>query len=200
MASFKLNKSSKSSLHKRYLLTFFSLFPLLLQAEASGIYIDGGIGFTLSDTIETQEMTFVYDRAPLLSFSLGYQYNHFRLELQERYKKDTLYSASAQDSYSVSVDGDSTINSQMLNFYYNGYNESKLMSSVGLGLGISSLNARDTYKDSYVPSVQGLFSVGYRVSDDFISSLNYAYFYSLKSDDFKAQGDNSFTFSLRYIF
>ncbi len=188
------------NLRKKHLLPLVSLFPLLLQAEPSGIYIDGGVGFTLSDTIETQKVNFVYNRGPLLSLSLGYQYNHFRLELQDRYKKDKLYSASAQDSYSVAVDGDSTINSQMLNFYYNGYNESKLMSSVGFGLGVSSLNTKDTYEDCYVPSAQGLFSVGYRVSDNFISSLNYAYLYTLKSDNFKAKGDNSFSFSLRYIF
>ena len=200
MESFKLNKTSKSPLQKKYLLTLLSLFPLLVQGELSGIYIDGGAGFALSDTLETQKINFVYDQGPLLSLSLGYQYNHFRLELQERYKRDKLYSASAQDSYNVAVDGDSTINSQMLNFYYNGYNESKLMSSIGFGLGVSSLNTRDIYKNCYLPSAQGLFSIGYRVSDNFISSLNYAYFYTLKSDDYKAKGDNSFTFSLRYIF
>ena len=200
MESFKRNRTSKSSLQQKYLLPLFSLFPLLLQAEPSGIYLDGGVGIALSDTIATQEVNFVYDQKPLLSLSLGYQYNHFRLELQERYKKDKLYSASAQDSYSIAADGDSIINSQMLNLYYNGYNESKLMSSIGFGAGISTIDLKETYKESQIPSFQGLFSVGYQVRANLITSLNYAYFYILESDTFQSKADNSLTLSLRYIF
>ena len=185
---------------QKHLLTLSSLLVTTLSAAPSGLYIDAGIGLGLNDTFETSTVRYVFERRPLIHAALGYQYNTFRVEIEERYNRDALYSASAQDAYSIPVTGDITRNSQMLNFYYNGYNESRLMSSVGFGAGISAIDLQDTYKEKSVPSFQGLFSIGYQLHTDLITSLNYAYFYTLESDSFKSESQSSLTFSLRYIF
>jgi hypothetical protein len=88
----------------------------------------------------------------------------------------------------------------MLNFYYSGYNKSKLVTSVGVGVGITSLTLGDNIKDDGILSLQGMLSVGYQVSEDFITTLKYTYFYTSQSDSFKENGDSAITFSLRYIF
>ena len=177
-----------------------SLFSSSLFAAPSGVYIELGGGLSLDDTQETQNVNYIYERGYIGSVALGFQLNTFRFELEQRYKKDTLYSKSAGDGVNIKVDGDLTASSQMLNFYYSGYNSSKLITTVGLGAGITSLELGSDLKDDAIVSLQAMLSVGYQMSESFIATTKYTYFYTSQSDLFKANGDNAITFSLRYIF
>ena len=177
-----------------------TLVNIELFAAPSGAYIEVGGGMSLDDVQETKNVNYIYERGYIGSIALGYQIDTFRVELQQRYKKDKLYSASIDNATSIKVDGDLISNSQMLNFYYSGYNSSKLITSFGLGAGITSIELSDSLKDDAILSLQGMLSIGYQISENFIASTKYTYFYTSQSDSFKENSDNAITFSLRYIF
>jgi len=181
-------------------ITSLMFLGTLLQAAQSGPYLELGVGVGLSDTKETKTATYVFERGYIGSFALGYQADLFRFELEERYKKDSLYSASIGNSESIRADGDLILNSQMFNVYFSGYNNSNLISSIGVGGGISSLKLGDNITNEGIFSMQGMLSVGYKLTQSFIATTKYSYFYLKESDNFEAKGDGSLTFSLRYIF
>ena len=192
-----MNYFTNTFLKTSLLLTFFKL---ALFAAPSGVYVELGAGLSLDDVQETKCVNYVYNRGYIGSIALGFQVDTLRVELEQRYKKDDLYSASIGNSSSIKVNGDLISNSQMLNLYYSGYNSSKLISSVGLGVGITSLELGETLKDDTVLSLQGMLSVGYGISESFIATTKYTYFYTSQSDSFKANSDSAITFTLRYIF
>ncbi len=180
--------------------TLFSLSTLLLQAAPSGFYIEAGGGVGLGDTQRTKSATFVYNQKYLTEFSVGYQADLFRFEFEERYKSDTLHSANTDGEYFLKVDGKLTSNSQLLNVYFSGYNSSKIFTTIGAGAGVTTLSLGNSIKDSGILSAQGMLSLGYPITETFIATAKYTYFYTLKSDDFLAHGDNALSFTLRYIF
>lgn len=177
-----------------------TLVQATLYAAPSGIYIELGAGVGLNDTQKTKSAQYVYDRKYIGSLALGYQYETLRIEIEERYKKDSLYSTPVSGGSSLKVSGDLVSDSQMLNFYYSGYNQSKLVSTVGVGAGVTSLSLGEIIKDKAIPSLQAMFSIGYMLSDSFTMSGEYTYFYTDTSTNFKANGDNTFSLSLRYLF
>jgi hypothetical protein len=177
----------------------FSL-SINLYAAPSAVYIELGAGLGLNDTQNTKNAEYVYDRGYIGSISLGYQADKVRVEIEERYKKDDLYSTSIGNGTSLKVDGDLVSDSQMFNVYYSGYNDSKLISSIGVGAGITSLSIQDSIKDDAILSLQAMFSIGYMIKESFIVTGKYTYFYTQDSSNFKANGDNIMLFSLRYLF
>lgn len=184
-------------LKSSFLLT---LLNISLFGAPSGVYIELGGGMSLDDVQETKNVNYVYERGYIGSVSLGYQVDTFRVELEQRYKKDDLYSASIGDSSSIKADGDLISNAQMLNLYYSGYNSSKLITSIGLGAGVTSLELGNDLKDDAILSIQGMLSIGYQITESFIATTKYTYFHTTESESFKANGDNAITFTLRYIF
>ena len=189
----------KTNLLKKTIL--LCITNIALFAEPSGFYAEIGGGLGLEDTQKTESLTFVYDQGYFASLALGYQLDLFKFEFEEIYKSDKLHSVSTDGKYSVPIDGELTMNSQMFNTYYSGYNrESKLFSTIGLGMGISTIDAASTTKDSGIFSAQAMLSVGYPVYENLILSTKYRYFYTLKSDNFKAKSDSLVSLSLRYHF
>jgi len=177
----------------KLLLSF--LVAIELYAAQSGVYVELSAGIDLDDTLEAKNGTYIYDKEYMGSFALGYQADLFRFELEGRYKKDTLYSLGE-----ASVDGDLEQTSQMLNLYYSGYNTSKFVSSVGAGVGLSSITLQDTIEDTNILSYQGIFSVGYMLSKSSTITTEYTYFYTQASDNFKSNTDSSVSLNYRYLF
>lgn len=171
-----------------------------LFGAPSGVYVELGGGIGSSDTQETTTAKYVYERGYIGSFALGYQADLFRFEIEERYKKDELYSTSIATNTSLKVNGDLISNSQTFNVYVSGYNESKLITSLGFGAGVTALQLQDNIKDEGILSLQAMLSVGYAITEDFIATTKYSYFHTSESENFKAKGDNSVSFSLRYVF
>ncbi len=182
----------------------FILITLKLFGESDGTYIELGAGFGLDDKLNTKNTNYVYDKKYVANLALGYQLSQYRLELEARYKKDAINSI-----YNYNADGDITKQSQMINAYYSGYNDSKLVSSVGLGVGLTTINVKNLIESTSpfqdienknIRSYQAIFSIGYMISESFTLTTKYTYFYISESDDFKATSDNIFSLSLRYLF
>ena len=180
------------------LFTLLFLHTLLLAAP-SGVYLEVGAGISDTDSISSSNANYNYDTSAITSFILGYQDDLYRYELEERFSKNDLSSASIGAS-NIATDGTLAYDSQLLNFYYSGYNDSNLVSSIGLGGGITSIDLKGDIKDRNILSMQGMFSLGYMSNEHFITTFKYTYFYTKGSEHFSANGSNVVTFSLRYIF
>jgi hypothetical protein len=188
---------------KTNLLKKFSLVLLLnssLFAIENGIYLELGAGAGYEDSMQVEETTYTYDRDYILNAIIGYQYELYRVELETRYKTDSLYSAEVLDGSHILTSGDFTQTTEMINAYYSGYNSTKFVTSVGGGLGVTTKELQNTLKSSNIFSAQALLSVGYRVTEKFVLSAKYSFFYTEKSGAFKSDNENIFLFSARYIF
>ena len=186
-----------------------SIFSTLFLSSAlfgapNGVYIEAGLGTSLEDTQTIQKIKYVYDRGFSGNVALGYQVNLFRFEVEALYRADKINSFS-----NYHADGDLTQNSQMFNLYYSGYNSSNLVSTIGLGAGVSSISVenlkqvgtpQDDIENSSIPSYQGMASVGYMFDKHITCTLKYKYLHTSKSDDFEARGVSDISFSLRYLF
>ena len=175
-----------------------------LFAQQDGVYVEAGVGSILSDTLESKNGTFKYDNDLSSNLAIGYQLGLYRFELEGRYTKNSLYSYA-----NLSSSGDLQKHSQMLNAYYSGYNSSPFFTSVGLGVGASSIKLKNMKQlgtsvsditNSGVFSAQAMLSIGYMITEHIATSVKYNYLYTTKSDDFDAQGDSHISLTLRYLF
>lgn len=187
----------------RLLLLLFTLWSGV-SASQNGLYVGLSGGSAFGDTIEQENATISFEKSYLGELVLGYEYKQFALELEERYVYKSLYSIN-----NYLATGDTRENAQMLNILYSGYNNSKLVSSIGVGVGQSSIKLQnvkqfsralvDVRNDSIL-SYQGLFRVAYRVTNSLRVTCSYSYFYKEKSEDFSSMGESSLAFGLRYNF
>lgn len=171
----------------------------LFATPINGIYLELGAGLGIKDTIDTNKMfKYTYNKNYLAEIILGYQYENYRFELEQSYKKDTLYSHGTAISK-----GDLIQNTKMINTYVS-HRKKKTLTSIGIGFGISTIKLNDVYtismKDDNIFTSQAIYSVGYMFSDEFILTSKYTLRYMIESDNFKAKLDNLFTLNLRYIF
>ena len=167
-----------------------------LLAAPSGVYVEAGVGVGLKDKIKKKNADYFYDSALLGSLALGYQLDVYRVEIESRYKKDSVVSQG-----NISAKGDLTHNTQMLNVYYSGYNSSKLVTTVGLGVGVSFVSLDEqNLEDSAIFTYQGIFSVGYRNTQHITTSLKYNYVRYESSNNFDKNSDHLVTLNLRYLF
>ena len=186
------------------------IFSLNLFSAQNGVYLEFGAGLGLEDTLKTKNIDYKYEASFVGSGAIGYQYNSFSAEIEAKYQQDSLYSTSyGEHSNNIAVDGDLIQSSQMLNFYYSGYNTSKLVSSIGVGVGITQISLENVTEldskqedrtDNSVLSYQGMFSVGYMFTQDLTLLAKYTYFQTSSSDNFESNSDNIFSLNLRYLF
>lgn len=196
--------------NNKTVLLFLSLLTSLeLFSAQDGLYLQVGAGMGLEEKIKGENNSYIYDKGYLATAAIGYQYKSFSLELEGLYKKNELYSSTETTIGKISVDGDLVQNTQMLNLYYSGYNRSQLVSSIGLGVGLTTLTLEDLVElespqdkvtNKNILSYQGMFSVGYMFTDHITFAAKYRYFMTTSSDDFKSNSDNIFTLDLKYLF
>ena len=181
------------------------LFTIPLLATPSGIYFElkGGVG--LEDMRQTQKSNYIYERGYLGSLAIGYQANNFRFEVESRYKEDSLFSTYLNDLEDISIGGKLISKSQMLNLYYSGYNKSKITTTIGGGVGITTISTKNLLKfdiaqkdlqNKNIFSYQGIFSIGYLLNESITLSTQYRYFTTLKSDNFRGQVMNIYGLSI----
>ena len=189
----------------KYIILF--LFSVSLYSAPSGIYISASAIAQAQDND-----TYVYDMGSGGSLSLGVQIDQFAMELEAKSTKTPLdgYKTS---SYAYKVDGDLITDTQYLNFCYSGYNDTNLVSTVRLGVGLSNLSYEDVEISSTplddielkgLVSFQASYSVGYMVSENlsYIFRYNYSYIQNDKQDEFDKEYFESQMFSLgvKYLF
>lgn len=180
----------------------------LFATPPSGVYLelDGGSG--LNTTQKTESGEYKYDKGGIASFALGYQIEFFRVELEGEYKYNKIYSFGNNNQTAT---GDLTRESKMFNVYYSGYNESKLVSTIGLGAGLSDIKSKDLlitssnnpssdFSYDNIFTYQGSFSIGYMVTKHITTQIKYKYIATTKQDDLKENSDNIFSFGIRYLF
>ncbi len=160
-------------------------------AVESGLYLEVGAGTGTKEQLNAKKSNYGYENSYIGSLYLGYQADVYRFELENSYKL-----ATPTDK---TIEGDLKQNTQMLNFYFSGYNHSKMVTTLGLGAGISSIEVNGL-KNSNIFSYQAMFSIGYMKTKHFIITPKYSYMRMVKSDDFDRNSDHLLSLNLRYLF
>ena len=166
------------------------LFATSLLAVESGVYIELGAGIGTSDKLNAKGTDYSHNGGQLGSLALGYQSTVYRFELENIYK---IASLNDKDK------GDAVQNTQMLNFYFSGYNHSKMVTTFGFGAGISAYSVEDIENDK-IFTYQAMFSIGYMISKNLTITPEYSYMRTIKSDDFERNSDHLVSLTARYLF
>jgi len=184
---------------------FFKVVVLFLSINlyanpTNALYLELGFGVALEDSVQTQTgFEYTYERQYLLDAMLGFQYGLYRVELEQSWQKDDLYSHGRGKS-----EGDFIQKSQMFNLFYSGYNKSNFLTSIGFGVGMSSIELDDSYtkriKNDNIFTAQGILSIGYKMGENLVLAPKYTLKYLEKSDDFEAKYNHQILFSIRYLF
>lgn len=168
------------------------LFSTIVSAVESGVYVEGGLGKGLNDTLKGKNSDYLNDGAHFGTVSLGYQSTVYRFEIEELYKINSLNDDKK---------GDAIQNTQMLNFCFSGYNHSKMVTTFGFGAGISSYKIADMdIENKNIFTYQGIFSIGYMINKHFTITPQYNYIRTVKSDDFDRNSDHLISLTARYLF
>jgi opacity protein-like surface antigen len=188
------------------------LFILLMVASAafsapSGFYIEADVA---AESSKNEQYT--TDVGAGASMSVGFQLNKFRLELQAR---ESLSKLSGYESQTTTFEaaGDMRTSSKFVNLYFSGYNKTRLVSTIGLGVGQSDVDIKDvkivTAEEDDInlkklPSYQASYSIGYMVNKDFsyVFKYNYLHIDNDKEDEFDTKEFKTHMFSVgvRYLF
>jgi hypothetical protein len=183
------------------------LIAILAYGADDGVYIeaDAAVLSSKNDVYTTQVGVGG-------SLAVGYQLEKFRFELQAREFRSKLDGYDAQrETYKAS--GDMDLSSQFVNLYFSGYNKTRFVSTIGLGVGQSRVKIIDvsilgtTQADVELDgllSYQASYSVGYMLNEDisYIFRYNYLYIDNDKDDEFdtRAFGNHMFSIGIRYLF
>ncbi len=169
-------------------------------AVASGLYIETNVDYPSTDSMKMEDVKYHYDAGFAKSLAVGYQMERWRFELEGNHVKDEI--TKITDSVST---GDLTKTGALANVYYSAYNDSKLVSSIGIGAGITNIEAEDLEIDDTAQddisednsfTYQATISLGYMVTQDWTWSIRYRY---LNVKDLGA-GTQTFSLGLRYLF
>jgi opacity protein-like surface antigen len=161
------------------------------------------MGSGLNDSQKVGSGVYNYNQGVISSIALGYQRKLWRFELEGDYKINQVRSSNSN-----SASGSLVRESKMFNVYYSGYNRTKLVSTIGLGAGLSDvkskslevLNIPTDFTVTNIITYQGSFSVGYMLSKHLTLSAKYRYLTTIKKGILAEDNDNIFSVGLRYLF
>lgn len=185
------------------------LAPLLcsisLFAAPSGVYVEVYYDKPVSSNITTDTASIKNDTGESGTVALGYQMNQWRFEAESNYSKNAIKSFQKTKESSKSITkGDLEKTGGMLNVYYSAYNDTQLVSSIGLGAGQSIIKTKDLTIDGVKKDIkkeksftyQASVSLGYMIDEDWTWTVKYKY---QKMRDIKNQHSN-YSLGLRYLF
>jgi len=174
-----------------------------LSAAQNGIYVELNAGIVLKDEKKIVNDVYTYDENFVGSVAVGYQMDLLRFEIEESYN-----SASVNSVNLNSASGTILRESKMFNLYYSGYNDSKLVSTIGIGAGVSDVKSKDlkilgassefSYKNVF--SYQASFGVAYMLDEDWSLNLKYKYLATMKKEQLQDYSDSIVTLGIRYLF
>jgi hypothetical protein len=178
------------------------ILPLVVVplAAKDGVYIEGAVGSSFNDTFTSQRVKYVYERCAFYTAYIGYKYQNWRIDMEYKHASENLYSASIDNSFSVGVDGRYNKDIKMLNFYYDAYNHTKLLSSFGFGVGVQDKEIEEKYRDTSIITLQAIVGAGYQITPSLITNVRFSFTYAQESSHFDTLVENDLSLSLRYIF
>ena len=167
------------------------VFSIGLFAAQSGVYVELNLDNPTSSDLKIEDSQYNYDKGLAGTVALGYQMQRWRFELESNYAKNEISNSSTDI---VKTGG-------LANVYYSAYNHTKMVSTIGLGVGATKIESADgtqKQKLSKNPALtyQGNVSLGYMVSEDWTWTVKYRYL-DMRDIDIENQ---TFSLGLRYLF
>jgi len=171
----------------KYLLPI--LLSTLLYSADSGVYVELNINNPSENELKIEDTKVAYDKGSSGSIAIGYQMDRLRFELENNYSENDI----------STLDGESISNNLirvggLANIYYSAYNETQLVSSLGIGVGATNVNVDGDTKKTAL-TYQGSVSLGYMVDQDWTWSMKYRYL-----DMRDIDSESTFSLGLRYLF
>jgi len=179
----------------RFLLPL--LFYTLLFSAPSGVYVEVNFDNPSSSDIAVEDSEYSYDKGTSGTVAVGYQMDQWRFELESNYSQNAL--SAFEDKVSELGSGDVLKKGGLVNVYYSAYNDTKLVSTIGLGVGATEVQTVDSTTDvTSDPSLtyQGSVSLGYMVDEDWTWTIKYRY---LDIKDIESE-NQTYSLGLRYLF
>jgi len=182
---------------------YILLLSISLFAAPSGVYIEAYYDNPTAENLDLTNATYSYDKGLATSFAVGYQMDTIRFELEGNYSKNELLAITK--SLTQAATGDFTKMGALANVYYDMYNDTNLISSVGVGIGATNIETKnlDTFNaianevsEDAALTYQGTLSLGYKFNEDIVATIRYRYL------GMEALEEDTQTFSLgmRYLF
>jgi len=167
------------------------LFSLGLFAAQSGIYVEVNLNNPTSSDLKIEDSKYNYDKGLSGAAAVGYQMERWRFEVEGNYAKNDISKGSTEI---IKTGG-------LANVYYSAYNHTKMVSTIGLGIGATEIESVDDTKTQKLlkdPALtyQGTVSLGYMVGEDWTWTLKYRY---LDMQDVDTE-NQTFSLGLRYLF
>lgn len=173
------------------------LFTCALYAAPQGIYFEGGVQYNLDEEVQLTNSTKIKFKQPeSYVASLGFQAaSQWSFEVESAYTstkfKDTDTAELQRYDY-------------LVNIYYNAYNETNLVSSIGTGYGKSKIIV-DGIKAQDMPVIHHTtVGLGYISSPNVTFNFKYRYLttneYTASQTMYNKSKENILSGSLRFIF
>ncbi|MEA2098712.1 MAG: outer membrane beta-barrel protein, partial [Campylobacterota bacterium] len=178
-------------IHMKFLLPF--LLSTLLYSADSGVYVEVYFDNPDSNNLKTEHSDINYEEGVSGTVAVGYQMDRWRFEAESSYSDNPL--SSIDDTASEAISGNLLKMGGLANIYYSAYNDTQLVSTVGIGIGATNVEAGDDDKKTAF-TYQGNVSLGYMVDKDWTWTIKYRY---LEMKDIVNE-EQAFSLGLRYLF
>ena len=178
----------------KYLLPLL-LVSTLLSAK-NGAYLELGTEYIFSEEIELDNGTkYKFETPSSYILNAGYEVNQWSLEAEGVYTNTKFTDGKKEEIIKQTA---------LANLYYNAYNETKYVSFIGGGAGVSKISIAEVEADGMPLVYHFTLGMGYMFSDHLALNLKYRY---LKTDSYIVSGieyreatDNIISTALKFRF
>jgi len=179
----------------RFLIPLF--LACALYATPNGIYLEGGIQHILTDEIELTGSTKIkYEQPESYAASFGYQTaSQWSFEVEGAYTSTKFEDTDKTKFKKLDY---------LANIYYNAYNETNLVSSIGVGYGKSKITIDDVEADEMPTIYHGTVGLGYMFNSHVTLNFKYKYLktneYTVSQITYDKRSEYILSSTLRFMF
>ena len=181
-------------------------FLCTLALAKDGLYLGTGLSYGSVSEVKSDDTNYELERGYGASLAVGYKMDAFRAEAEALYLINGIDTVEAALTYEGR--GDFTTQSALFNLYYDATNETRYITSLGLGVGVAKHGFEDIgsedVESNQVLAYQASLAVGYRMTPRWILECKYRYFgtepFKVEGTEFKRLGYSGGSLTLRYHF
>lgn len=173
------------------------LLASVLYATPSGIYVEGGVQYIQDDEVQLMNSTKIkFEDPESYVASFGYQTDD-----QWSYEIEGVYTST---NFNDSINTEFERLDYLVNIYYNAYNETQLVSSIGVGYGKSKITINNVESDEMPVIYHGTVGLGYMFTPNVTVNFKYRYLmtdkYKVSQNYYDENSEHILSSSIRFMF